>query len=1391
MKKFLLTLLVSLAVAVPAFSQNSGQSTNVRTRTSDPSSCTKGADVYTNTSSTDADFRLCTQANTFKSLPSLNKVQSGSANYATDTGTANAYVVTLSPVPTAYTVGFPVYFKAANANTGASTLNVNGLGAVTITKRGGTALAAGDIPVNASIHVVYDGTNFEMVSGAGGGSASAGTQNAVQKSDGAGGFQAGSSTDDGTTFSVNEDFKSKGPNPGVNITAAAFGGRAVNPNIAPATTGITATCNGTTTLTLSTASSFVNGDGVRVDKCGVTNTMSTPAAPTVQPVIMAGPLGSEDFVNANPGSTTYSYSIVEIDKLGAVTANSTTGSTTTGLPALGTVNFSVSTSSLNGTTATVNTVAATDLVPRALVYFNSNVSGGDSYLVATTPSSTQFTYAQQGSSGLGANASLFNGASLSYTVCNHLILPAHSATGFQYAIYAGGTFIGMSRPAELFFEDCGSTIRGSISTPREVPSTTPVTATNDPLVTTIVSGAGTTTLVVANSASQSIAGVPILFDDAPAIAAAVAFAGTGTPVILPTSSSGTSYVINSYLNLTGTIGVTLRQAGSLVLNEPIELPQGSTWNGLEGGGAIANQAFGINQYRKVSGTNRFPFVYITGSAVTVQGLSFSGLKDSALLVLVDSSNFNGTFKNCVFSTGASSATVDYLSTGLMFRGLKNIFIENILLNSLMSNNLAMGPWAGELVVKGSVDHAEPGGQLKIKGIYTGSKLIAVDYTVGTSDMQGVIDGLYTQGCRTPIVQLSQNSVFTLPLLWVLRDVEVDTSACAAIANLTASGFSSVTFENYSGASAGYRGPAVTGNPFVTVIGGCCGNPPINSGSVFSFNGGLNTGNPKGYNFSDFLVNVGGIGTFQHTFTSQPADPVLTVLSGGSLSVGVHSYKYHFYDINGNAGPLSNSINATTTSGNQTVQVQVGTPPLGAIGFYVYEGGRGRIQLGTGGAGCGFNQSGGLVISDNGGVQCGNSAFVNGGAADAGVRNQNVFAPTFSFIDTNNTGLVSTTTNPVPLTANRSIGIPDQSGLMVLTGSTSTVFDNFNRTNGALGANWTNVSGSLQVSGNTVLGTNGAAQNMSVYTGVKFNADQFAAVTWSVSGAQLIQVQVRGSSSLVTAYECSISTTTLAISKESNNSFSSLTSTTITGAVGDTVWCQVQGTTITAIHIPATGAITTITATDASITSGSPGIRLFGNTVTAGDNFIAGSYSHPLANLDSEQSISRIQHFLQGVTLGASSGPTLNAVQGNTSKVQLATSFTNGNLFKSDANGNTADAAIPATVSGSGSLCLTVSCALTTPTIGGGSTLTKYSRIAVTLSPAAVSANSCAAQSFTVTGLSASDILISVTKPTEQAGLMFTKGHVTATDTATVNFCNVTASPITPTASESYSFVVVQ
>lgn len=98
------------------------------------------------------------------SFATSSAVQNQSYSYAADTGVANAYVITLAPVPGSLVAGQRFAFKAVNANATASTLNVNSLGVTAIKKNGSLALVAGDIVIGQIVDVEYDGTNFQMTS---------------------------------------------------------------------------------------------------------------------------------------------------------------------------------------------------------------------------------------------------------------------------------------------------------------------------------------------------------------------------------------------------------------------------------------------------------------------------------------------------------------------------------------------------------------------------------------------------------------------------------------------------------------------------------------------------------------------------------------------------------------------------------------------------------------------------------------------------------------------------------------------------------------------------------------------------------------------------------------------------------------------------------------------------------------------------------------------------------------------------------------------------------------------------------------------------------------------------------------------------------------------------
>ncbi len=93
-----------------------------------------------------------------------DQVQDNSLIYSTDSGTANSYIISVSPPVTSYVTGQIFIFMPSNSNTGASTVDVNSVGATTIVTEYGSALPANAIVANQIAIIIYDGTNFALVS---------------------------------------------------------------------------------------------------------------------------------------------------------------------------------------------------------------------------------------------------------------------------------------------------------------------------------------------------------------------------------------------------------------------------------------------------------------------------------------------------------------------------------------------------------------------------------------------------------------------------------------------------------------------------------------------------------------------------------------------------------------------------------------------------------------------------------------------------------------------------------------------------------------------------------------------------------------------------------------------------------------------------------------------------------------------------------------------------------------------------------------------------------------------------------------------------------------------------------------------------------------------------
>lgn len=165
--------------------------------------------------------------------------------FCSDAGANDTYACSIAPTPTLVT-GTHYRFKANTANTGASTINFNSIGAKTIVKVAGgltTDLADNDIRAGQWVDLVYDGTNMQMQSTLGnaatGGVTGTGTVNTIPKVTNATGPVIGDSSlkDDGTqvntieklavgqaTAAAQVDVLAAASTVGVNVSGTQLGG---------------------------------------------------------------------------------------------------------------------------------------------------------------------------------------------------------------------------------------------------------------------------------------------------------------------------------------------------------------------------------------------------------------------------------------------------------------------------------------------------------------------------------------------------------------------------------------------------------------------------------------------------------------------------------------------------------------------------------------------------------------------------------------------------------------------------------------------------------------------------------------------------------------------------------------------------------------------------------------------------------------------------------------------------------------------------------------------------------------------------------------------------------------------------------------------------------------
>jgi hypothetical protein len=1060
------------------------------------------------------------------------------------------------------------------------------------------------------------------------------------------GAQTNVSNDWTAQQNLNADMQFKGSNPYVD--ARAYGVRGGTASTTATTT------SRSPTLTLREASTFQNGDGVVIYGAGAVQTMTTPSAPTVTPSVARGPTGTGDVVNGPAGSTSYNYKVIWRDIGGGFTAASAAGSTTTGSASLGSQSVNITSMSRSNNTVTVTTTSAHGLVTGSMVYIVTNSNGltdnsfAGWYQVSGSADNTHFTFISGQDTRNGASVSATGGTVFSFN-CNHVTWRAAPTGGYQAYIYSDranpGTFalVGVAKPIDgsftdgtLYWDDFGSPMMDNLTaTPPNIPSTAPSSPSNDSLVTTIVSGAGTTTLTLAANAGTRVSGATIKNDDSAPLLAAATAAGNSSSVYVP---MGVRPIINSVVNL-GNPGPKLVTPGGLTLNDTLMLGQ-AHWSGGPFTGPVSSVSFSFEALPTIT-CNATPCVFITnGRLGHVEGLQFNGPSNNALLILQDGNagNAGPTYERLTLATPGGS--VDYMGTVFWGRGttLSGFVAQFAKINAFSGpNQYPAGDTATPLM------YFHEANQVPIDSIVLNRRGIVVRPLEAGGMLE--IKWGYRQGGKTPLITVGGNniSVGTHSQVLKMSNITQDTEFLPAVTVLPSLGTPLVSFSgfNVSGPQGGNN--MFTGNPLNSSSGGSGQNFNAQFGGtgnafdgIFSTNVGLG----PGVYLSSGQQGAFRVGNNYPIFIDglAPAAPICSVSAGGSLAIASHTFTVAPVWQNGANGNMSPASAAcVTTTGNQTVTLSGFTVSGSPKGYNVYMDG---TFLGNGTLSCSSpnvsaSHAASPVVISSGGT-CGGAVSNTpaGGPTMLMPGTQGIAAPS---INIGGGGVLGPPS--AGFTATRTQTLPDVTGYIPVTSYVNSAYDNATRANGAIGSNWTVTNNGINISSNNFVGTT-ASNDAAYWSASPFSNVQFSQVTITALNGTTdfpgVAVLLSGSGASTQGYECVENTTNIFIRKVSGTSNTTLTSAASTGAAGDILRLEVApGGALTCYK----NGVSTLTTTDTTYTSGAPGLFLFG-TVATSKNWSGGNF-HPLAQLDSEQDWTKTQHFAQGIALGGASSESFN------------------------------------------------------------------------------------------------------------------------------------------------------
>jgi hypothetical protein len=719
-------------------------------------------------------------------------------------------------------------------------------------------------------------------------------------------------------------------------------------DLVPSSTTAT-TIYGHRTVVLDSVQNFQNGRYITIFNAGLPCHLSTPSAPTVTPSVNSGGLNTSA---GNAGKSFYAYKIVAADKFGCYTAASASGSISKGT-ALGRQSVSISTLSRTNNVVTVTTSSNHNLVPKQLIYINyfSTTDGTFEgfWLVATTPTTTTFTFLSSMDTRTGGSISATGGTLYAYNA-NHITWTAVPGA-WKYYIYGrtGETFTLLGQTLNNFYSDFGSPMNDNQTFPVYIPTSAPASGANDHLTTRIVSGAGTTSLTLATNASASLNGVTVKSDDCPALKAA-ASVGNGAPVQI-----NSALIINSFCQLnTVSFGYQINLNGPIITNDTLEFDGSVTINGIS---APPPPAFAWSGAARISGA-AYPLIVTTGGANLFRNVTVGVNAQNGYLGLYRPPNggANDSF-DYVYFVGGEGQSNDYTGMlavfetgGFSFRFNKCLFetspaggeSESFIGYSPLPSVAFLTRPDGTLTGNWTVEHSW--------FLYRGAFL--QDYTGATGGVSyGYVKDIQTQNQTVPVFEYTnQGGHFGASNLEIEGITPADFPT-AMVANLVDGySFTGLSVLGTTSTQGGHN--VFTGNPFSgvsassgAVVTGINSNIQYNGGTTTALDGVFNTtvssANPIAEATFNELMMLGSSYSF---FTGTPVAvaPSCAVGAGGALRIGTYSFKVAPVFWNGGVGTFSPASSAClTSSGKQTITINW-NPVIGARFYYLAVNGTGPL-----------------------------------------------------------------------------------------------------------------------------------------------------------------------------------------------------------------------------------------------------------------------------------------------------------------------------------------------------------------------------------------------------------------------------------------------------------------